>query len=192
MKKKDILIIALALGGAGLLYAVSQISGGAEATTVVVTVDGQEVLRRPLALEDSYEIRQDDGSLNVIAVEDGAVVLAEDVLPLIGGAQHFAALFEQRPAAAYVVVVAVREQGVPRSQPPLAALLQNAGLGGVDDDAGAFVGGEDVAVCGKADRKDFIDLHGINKDIYYLCPFLSAQVLRQICSTALNMTKRDT
>lgn len=77
MKKKDILIIALALGVAGLLYAVSQISGGAEATTVVVTVDGQEVLRRPLALEDSYEIRQDDGSLNVIAVDDGAVYMQE-------------------------------------------------------------------------------------------------------------------
>ena len=103
------------------------------------------------------------------AVEDGAVVLAEDVLPLIGGAQHFAALFEQRPAAAYVVVVAVREQGVPRSQPPLAALLQNAGLGGVDDDAGAFVGGEDVAVCGKADGIDLIDFHDAILNIWTNC-----------------------
>lgn len=77
MKKKDILLIALALGVAGLLYAVSLISGGEAATTVVVTVDGQEVLRRPLALEDSYEIRQDDGSVNVIAVEDGAVFMQE-------------------------------------------------------------------------------------------------------------------
>lgn len=77
MKKKDILLIALALGVAGLLYAVSLISGGEAATTVVVTVDGQEVLRRPLALEDSYEIRQDDGSVNVIAVEGGAVFMQE-------------------------------------------------------------------------------------------------------------------
>ena len=77
MKKKDILLIVLALGVAGLLYAVSLISGGEAATTVVVTVDGQEVLRRPLALEDSYEIRQDDGSVNVIAVEDGAVYMQE-------------------------------------------------------------------------------------------------------------------
>ena len=77
MKKKDILLIALALGVAGLLYAVSLISGGEAATTVVVTVDGQEVLRRPLALEDSYEIRQDDGSVNVITVEDGAVYMQE-------------------------------------------------------------------------------------------------------------------
>lgn len=77
MKKKDILLIVLALGVAGLLYAVSLISGGEAATTVVVTVDGQEVLRRPLALEDSYEIRQEDGSVNVIAVEDGAVYMQE-------------------------------------------------------------------------------------------------------------------
>lgn len=78
MKKKDILIIVLALAAALLLYGISQISGGASAATVVVTVDGQEVLRRPMAVEDSYEIRQEDGSVNIIAVEDGAVYMKED------------------------------------------------------------------------------------------------------------------
>ncbi|HIU15040.1 MAG TPA: NusG domain II-containing protein [Candidatus Ventricola intestinavium] len=77
MKKKDILIIVLALAAALLLYGISQISGGASASTVVVTVDGQEVLRRPMAVEDSYEIRQEDGSVNIIAVEDGAVYMKE-------------------------------------------------------------------------------------------------------------------
>lgn len=77
MKKKDILIIVLALAAALLLYGISQISGGASAATVVVTVDGQEVLRRPMAVEDSYEIRQEDGSVNIIAVEDGAVYMKE-------------------------------------------------------------------------------------------------------------------
>ena len=77
MKKKDSLIIVLALAAALLLYGISQISGGASAATVVVTVDGQEVLRRPMAVEDSYEIRQEDGSVNIIAVEDGAVYMKE-------------------------------------------------------------------------------------------------------------------
>ena len=77
MKRRDLMIIALALLAAGVLYAVSQISLGAAASTVVVTVDGQEVLRRPLAVEDRYEIAQEDGKLNVLRVEDGAVWMEE-------------------------------------------------------------------------------------------------------------------
>ena len=77
MKKKDIIIIALALLAALALYLVSQVSLGAEASVVVVTVDGKEVLRKPLAMENRYEIAQDDGSINVIRVEDGAVFMEE-------------------------------------------------------------------------------------------------------------------
>ena len=77
MKKKDIIIIAVLLLAALALFGVSQIAGGKAASTVVVTVDGKEVLRRPLAMSDTYEIRQDDGSLNVIAVENGAVYMKE-------------------------------------------------------------------------------------------------------------------
>lgn len=77
MKKKDIIIIVLALLAALALYLVSQVSLGAEASVVVVTVDGEEVLRKPLAMENRYEIAQDDGSLNVIRVEDGAVFMEE-------------------------------------------------------------------------------------------------------------------
>lgn len=77
MKKKDIIIIAAVLLLAAGLFGISQIAGGKTATTVVVTVDGKEVLRRPLAVEDTYEIKQDDGSINVIAVENGAVYMKE-------------------------------------------------------------------------------------------------------------------
>lgn len=66
-----------ALLAAGALYLVSQVSLGTKASIVVVTIDGEEVLRRPLAVEDVYELRQDDGSVNVIAVEDGAVYMRE-------------------------------------------------------------------------------------------------------------------
>lgn len=77
VKKRDIIIIALLLACALALYLVSQVSLSAEASTVVVTLDGEEVLRRPLAMEDTYEIRQTDGSVNVIAVEGGAVYMKE-------------------------------------------------------------------------------------------------------------------
>ena len=43
----------------------------------MVTVEGREVLRRPLAMSDTYEIRQDDGAVNVITVENGAVYMKE-------------------------------------------------------------------------------------------------------------------
>ena len=77
MKKKDLIIIAAALVCALALYLVSQVSMSGEASTIVVTLDGKEVLRRPLAMENTYDIAQDDGSLNVIAVEDGAVYMKE-------------------------------------------------------------------------------------------------------------------
>lgn len=77
MKKKDLIVIIAALLLAAALYMVSQVSLGGAASTVVVTVDGQEVLRKPLAVEDTYEIAQEDGSLNVLCVEDGAVYMKE-------------------------------------------------------------------------------------------------------------------
>lgn len=77
MKKRDIILIAAALFAAGVLYLVSQLSLGGEMQTVVVTVDGEEVLRKSLLVNDTYEIRQEDGSVNVIAVENGAVYMQE-------------------------------------------------------------------------------------------------------------------
>ena len=77
MKKKDIILIAAALIAALALYMVSQITLGAPAASVVVTLDGEEILKKPLAVEDSYTIEQEDGSLNVITVEDGAVYMSQ-------------------------------------------------------------------------------------------------------------------
>ena len=82
MKKKDIIIIAAVLLAALALFGVSQMAGGKAASTVVVTVDGEEVLRRPLAMSDTYEIRQDDGSVNVIAVENGLPKARKPLSPL--------------------------------------------------------------------------------------------------------------
>lgn len=77
MKKKDLIIVFAALILALGLYAVSQMSLGGAASSVVVMLDGEVVLRRPLAIEDSYEFEQGDGSRNVIRVEDGAVYMLE-------------------------------------------------------------------------------------------------------------------
>ena len=77
MKKKDIIIIVLALLAAMALWLISQLALGTEASSVVVLLDGEEVLRKPLVINNTYEIRQDDGSLNVICVENGAVFMQE-------------------------------------------------------------------------------------------------------------------
>ena len=71
MKKRDIWLIGLLLAAALMLYLGAQTLGADKVSTVVVTIDGEEVLRKPLAVNDSYEIRQDDGSVNVITVENG-------------------------------------------------------------------------------------------------------------------------
>ena len=77
MKKKDVIIIALALLCALALYLVSQMTLGGKMSSVVVLLDGEEVLRRPLVVSDSYTIAQEDGSVNVIRVEDGVVFMQE-------------------------------------------------------------------------------------------------------------------
>ena len=77
MKKKDIIIIACALAAALALYALSQVTLGEPATTVVVTVEGREALRVPLAVNDTYEIAQEDGSMNVLKVSGGSVRMTE-------------------------------------------------------------------------------------------------------------------
>ena len=77
MKKKDMIIIALALFAALALWLVSQMALGTKASSVVVLLDGEEVLRKPLVISDTYEIGQEDGSLNVIRVENGVVWMEE-------------------------------------------------------------------------------------------------------------------
>ena len=72
--KKDVLLIALALLAALALYLVSQLSAGSAVNTVVAAYDGKEVLRRPLVVSDTYEIAQEDGSVNTIRVENGQIV----------------------------------------------------------------------------------------------------------------------
>ena len=75
--KKDIIIIALALLAALALYLVSVLTASDAVTTVVATVDGAEVLRRPLGMNADYEIPGKEGARNVIRVENGQVYMLE-------------------------------------------------------------------------------------------------------------------
>ena len=77
MKKRDIVLIAAALLAAGVLYALSHLALGGQATTVVVTIDGKEALRAPLAANDTYTLEQEDGSVNVLEVASGSVRMIE-------------------------------------------------------------------------------------------------------------------
>ena len=81
MKKKDIILIACALALAAVLYALSQMTLGAPATTVVVLVDGEVALRAPLVADERYEIAQEDGSLNILEVSGGALRMTIVCLP---------------------------------------------------------------------------------------------------------------
>ena len=77
MKKKDIAVVAAALAAALALWLLSRASFGEAPKTVVVTVNGEERLRAPLSVEETYEIRQDDGALNVLRVSGGAARMIE-------------------------------------------------------------------------------------------------------------------
>ena len=75
--KKDFLIIALVLLAALALYVISQQTASVDVTTVVATVDGKEVLRRPLAMNAEYTIPNADGAVNILCVENGEVYMKE-------------------------------------------------------------------------------------------------------------------
>lgn len=77
IKRKDVLLIAAALIAALALFGVSQLAPSADLTTVVATVNGVEVLRKPLLVNAEYAIPQEDGSVNIICVENGAVYMKE-------------------------------------------------------------------------------------------------------------------
>lgn len=78
-KRKDIritvIIVVIVNIVALALHMIWVLSPSSEATTVVVSVGGAEVLRRPLYVNAEYEIPQEDGAVNVICVEDGAVYM---------------------------------------------------------------------------------------------------------------------
>lgn len=67
MKKKDIIIIAAVLLAALALFGVSQMAGGKAASTVVVTVDGEEVLRRRWLMSVPMKSGRTTEPVNVIA-----------------------------------------------------------------------------------------------------------------------------
>ena len=73
MKRKDIVLIALALLVALALYGGNRLLADKNADTVVVTVDGVEKLRVPLSAEGVYSVPLAEGEENVIAVEGGSV-----------------------------------------------------------------------------------------------------------------------
>lgn len=76
MRKKDALIVlaALALAAAALLTAL--LGRGGAADGVRVYVDGALYAEMPLAEDGEIRIEQADGSVNVVAVEDGAAFMA--------------------------------------------------------------------------------------------------------------------
>lgn len=73
MKRKDILLIALALAAALALYGGNRLLATRHADTVVVTVDGKEALRVPLSAQGTYSVPLPEGEENVVVIENGAV-----------------------------------------------------------------------------------------------------------------------
>ena len=77
MKHRDWIIIAVLLAIAAGLYAGNRMMAGKAGNVFTVTVDGQIVLEKLLSTDAVYPIRQEDGSVNLIEVKNGAVSMRE-------------------------------------------------------------------------------------------------------------------
>ena len=77
MKKRDLLIAAMLLAFALAVMALNFLSAGEPGKSFTVTLDGREVLRATLSRDGEYPIRQPDGAVNVITVENGQVYVRE-------------------------------------------------------------------------------------------------------------------
>ena len=77
MKKRDLLIAAVLLAFALAVMALNFLSAGEPGKSFTVTLDGREVLRATLSRDGEYPIRQPDGAVNVITVENGQVYVRE-------------------------------------------------------------------------------------------------------------------
>lgn len=75
MKRRDVLLIALVLTAALALYGGNLLLSDRSADTVVVTVDGQEVMRVSMELNGVYGVPLDGDDWNYVGVENGAVYM---------------------------------------------------------------------------------------------------------------------
>lgn len=77
MNKKNVLVIALVLAAAVLLMAVSMLMRpAADEDLVLITVDGREYARVPLAQPRTVTVDQGNGMVNVVEVSGQGAVMA--------------------------------------------------------------------------------------------------------------------
>ena len=77
MRKRDLILIGAALVVALALIAINTLHSRTPGTAFRVDIDGKTVLTGTLSKDASYPVRQPDGSLNIVAVQEGAVFMKE-------------------------------------------------------------------------------------------------------------------
>lgn len=77
MRKKDVAVISIAMFCALALYMCGMLLQGGKASSVVVTINGEEALRVPLSIDKTFTFEQQDGAVNVLEVHDGAARMVE-------------------------------------------------------------------------------------------------------------------
>ena len=76
MKRRDVFLILLLLAAALVFWLVTR-DRGEPGTEFAVLLDGKTVLRKSLLVNSEYVFEQEDGSRNVVAVEEGQVYMRE-------------------------------------------------------------------------------------------------------------------
>ena len=77
MKRRDLILVLTFAVLALLLYGIGSWKTKEKGTAFIVTIDGQEVFRSELKKMGEYPFQQDDGSYNLVIVEEGKVWMKE-------------------------------------------------------------------------------------------------------------------
>ena len=83
MKKNDVKLLAVLLGGALAAFVGMSLYSrfSTKAPQAVILLDGKEQGRYPLSEETVVEIRQEDGSYNILRIRDGKAEITEASCP---------------------------------------------------------------------------------------------------------------
>jgi len=77
IRKNDLILIAIVIAAALLLWAINLPHGSGDGKVVMVTVDGEEYASLPLEEDNELIIKNRDGHTNLLIIKDGEAYVAE-------------------------------------------------------------------------------------------------------------------
>lgn len=77
IRKNDLILIAIVIAAALLLWVINRPHDSGQGLVAVVTVDGEEYASLPLEKDSQLLIKNKDGGTNLLVIKDGEAYIAE-------------------------------------------------------------------------------------------------------------------